>query len=117
MTPQILDLNSEVLTEFREKFNTALAALLRNMIEKDLKTGEVGGKIKVELFQKTTEDGEVFWMPEIRPDVHLKVGAKGKLDCSTVSGMVLRTSPCGMPVVASNQISIDDLMEADRKGA
>lgn len=117
MKPQILDLDSEVLAEFRERFNFALSSLIRNLVEKDLPAGEVGGKIRIEINKSVTDDGEVVYMTTIRPDVHLKVNAKAKMDCSTMEGMVLRTTPCGQAVVASNQISMDELIEADRRGA
>ena len=117
MKPQILDLDSEVLEEFRARFNFALSSLIINLIEKELPAGEVGGKINIEIEKKTTEDGEIVYMPKIRPDVHMKVKAKAKLDCGTMEGMILRTTPCGQAVVASNQITFDDLLEADKKGA
>ena len=117
MKPQILDLDSEVLEEFRARFNFALSSLIINLIEKELPAGEVGGKINIEIEKKTTEDGEIVYMPKIRPDVHMKVKAKAKLDCGTMEWMILRTTPCGQAVVASNQITFDDLLEADKKGA
>lgn len=116
MRPQILDLNSEVLEEFRNKFNFALSSLIRNMIEKDLNCGEVGGKVVIEINRTTDkETGEILLMPVIKPDVHLKIKAKGKLECSTVGDMILKKTPCGDPVVASNQISFDEMMELERK--
>lgn len=118
MKPQILDLESEVLAEFRNRFNFALSSLIKNLIEKDMPAGEVGGKIRIEINRKTDQEtGEILLMPVIKPDVHLKVAAKGKIDCGTMEGMILKTTPCGQPVIASNQITIDDLMAADRKGA
>lgn len=116
MTPQILDLKSEALAEFRDKFDSALAILIRNMIDKDLRSGEVSGKVRIELNSNTTDDGEIIWTTELKPDVHLKVGAKGKLECGTVGSMIVKTSPCGMPVVATNQITMDELLKAE-KGA
>lgn len=80
MKPQILDLESEALAEFRERFNFAMSSLIGNMIEKGLKTGEVGGKIRIEINQVTDQEtGELVLMPVIKPDVHMKVGAKGKV--------------------------------------
>lgn len=118
MKPQILDLESEALAEFRERFNFAMSSLIGNMIEKGLKTGEVGGKIRIEINQVTDrETGELVLMPVIKPDVHMKVGAKGKIDCGTVEGVILKRTPCGQPVVASNQITFDELLEMDGKGA
>lgn len=118
MKPQILDLDSEALEEFRQKFETAIGLLLRNMIRKDILDGEVGGKLKIKLtFGTDKETGEQIVMPEITPDVHIKVGAKAKMECVKRGGMILQTTPCGQPVVASNQITMDELIEADRKGA
>ena len=121
MKPQLLNLDSEVLDEFRANFNVAISALIMNMVEKDLKAGEVGGKIKIEIQKKTDkETGEIFLMPKITPDVHMKVGAKGKIECATMEGFIMRTTPGGRAVVASNQITFEDLMDAagaEMKGA
>ena len=117
MKPQILDLDSEVLAEFKNSFNAALARMIMNIIEKHLPDGEVGGKLKIEIEEKLTEDGEVILVPTIKPDVHMKIGGKAKADLGKKDGMILRMTPCGQAVVASNQITIDDLIEADRKGA
>lgn len=114
MKPQILNLDSEVLDEFRTYFNAAISSLIRDMVEKDLTAGEVSGKIKIEIRKKVDkETGEIFLMPKITPDVHMKVGEKGKIKCATMEGFIMRTTPGGRTVVASNQITIDDLMEAD----
>lgn len=114
MRPQILNLGSEVLQEFREKFDQCIEILVKNLIEKDLTAGEVGGKIKIEIKKKADkETGEIFLMPKITPDVHMKVGEKGKIECATMEGFFMRTTPGGRTVVASNQITIEDLMDAD----
>ena len=116
MKPQVLDLSSEVLSEFRNRFDFALSALIRNLVDKDLTAGEVSGKVKIEINKATNEEtGEIMMMPVIKPEVHLKVNAKGKIECGQMEGMVMRMSPCGEPVVASNQISMDELMEAERR--
>ena len=118
MKPQILDMDSEALEEFRERFNLAISSLIRNMVKKDLGAGVVAGKIKIEIDRTVDKDtGEVILMPKLTPDVSMKVDAKGKIECSQVTGMILQTTPCGQPVVASNQITMDELIEADRKGA
>lgn len=118
MKPQILDLDSEVLAEFRGRFDFAISSLIRNMVDKGLTAGDVTGKIRIEIEQVTDkETGEVTLMPRIMPAVNMKIGAKAKLDCVKMEGMILRTTPCGQAVVSSNQITMDELIEADRKGA
>ena len=118
MRPQILDLSSEALEEFRNKFNQAIAVVIRNLIDKKLMKGTVTGRIDITIMETVDkETGEVYWMPKIEPVVNLKVDAKGKLECNTQADMILKKTPCGEPVVASNQISFDELMQLERKGS
>ena len=117
MKPQILDLDSEVLAEFKRSMNYAIKTVIDQLTAKGLTAGEVTGKIKIRVDMHTDkETGEIYYMPEIEPDVNLKIGASGKMDCNKQAGMILRKSPCGTPVVSSNQITITELMEAE-KGA
>ena len=118
MRPQILNMDSEVLEEFRNKFNSAIAAVIRNLIDKKLTAGTVTGKIDITIMEQVDkETGEVYWSPEIEPVVNMKVGAKGKLECGKKAGMILKITPCRAPVVASNQISFDEMIELERKGS
>lgn len=117
MKPQILDMDSEVLAEFKNSMNYAIKTVIDQLTAKGLTAGEVTGKIRIRVGVHTDkETGEIYYMPELEPDVNLKIGSSGKMDCDKQAGMILKKSPCGMPVVSSSQISIDELMDAE-KGA
>ena len=117
MKPQVLDMDSEVLAEFKDSLNSAIQIVIDQLTKKSLSSGEVSAKIKIALISRTdSKTGEVLIMPEIEPNVGMKIGAKGKLECQKQAGMILQKSPCGKPVVASNQVSIDELMDVE-KGA
>ena len=110
MKPQELNLNCEVFDVFRMRMDLAINALMRNMIEKDMMTGNITAKIDVELMKKVTDDGEVIWMPEIKPCVNLKIGAKCKLECPTKGGFMMKQGNEGF-IIGTNQVSMDELMD------
>ena len=117
MKPQVLDLNSEVFVEFLEKLNAALTVAMNQLLEKKLMAGTVSGKIKITLMEnKDKETGEVRINPIFEPEVDMKIGAKGKLECSPVGGMILQKDRNGQNIIASNQVEIDDLLR-EQKGA
>ena len=117
MKPQELKIECECFDELRERLNAALHSVIDALIEKQLPTGTVAAKIGIAIHHKTDEEtGEVLLMPEFKPDVSLKIGGKGKIELGTICGIYLKQTEDGSHLVASNQISIDDLM-AEQKGA
>ena len=117
MKPQELSLTSELLDEFRMHLDAALGMCVRQLIQRDLYKGEVTTKIGIELEKYTDEKtGEIYYNMEIEPDVRLKLSAKGRLECDKKKGIVIAKDKYGVPVVASNQIDIDELLD-EQKGA
>ena len=117
MKPQELNINCEVFDELRERLNTVINSLISAMIEKNLTTGSVGAKIGIELYKHTDEEtGELLYLPEFKPDVSMKVGAKAKVECSKVTGMIMMQGQDRNYFVGSNQIDIEELL-AEKEGA
>lgn len=103
MKPQELKLKSEILDEFRINLDAALEMCVRQLINRELHKGEVVAKIGFKLEQYTDkETGEIYYDMEVMPDVSLKIGAKGKLDCEKKKGVVVMKGKDGIPLVASN---------------
>lgn len=110
MRPQRLNLESEALIRFRENLDTALNIMIRRMSEKNLMEGTTTAKLKVMLIPGTDEDtGEVYYKMEIEPENDIKIGAKAKIECPVTAGIFAKFDASGAVVVASQQISIDDL--------
>lgn len=117
MKPAELSIGTEIFTDMRIKLDTALNAVISNLISKDLSTGRVTAKIDIELFKKTDQEtGEVYYEPVFKPTVGLNIGGKGKLDCSAPLGLILKKSSCGRNFVGTNQISFDEVMN-EQEGA
>ena len=112
MDQQRLTLSSEALNDCRESMNAALTGTRTKLKEKKLREGTITAKIKIFMVDVTEkETGQVFTRLELEPDVGVKIGSKGKIDCQKVSGLYVEMDKEGIPVVASNQISMDELME------
>ena len=104
MSAQVLGLHSEPMKDFRENLDEALRMLVTNMTERDLGTGTITAKIKV-----TIEHSDYgFTQMKIEPDISIKIGAKAQKKCGIQQGIFLKYDQDGMPVVAGNQISLDD---------
>lgn len=115
MKPHRLTMDSEMLGNFKESMNGALAMILNQLEEKNLSEGAISAKIKIKLMKKTDEDGALNNFIVLEPDISLKIGAKGKIECNTESA-IMQIDDEGIPIVASSQISIDELLQ-EEKGA
>ena len=114
MKPQRLTLDSEALETFRNNLDAALNMMIRQMSLKDLMEGTTTAKLSVTLLPGTDENtGEVFYKMEIEPQIDVKIGAKAKIDCPVKAGIFAKFDKDGVVMVASEQISIDDLEEGE----
>ena len=110
MKPQIFKLDAEILEEFRQKMDAALESVLRIMIEKEMVDGCVTGKIDLEMMKKTNQEtGEIYYDVELVPNVNMKIGAGGKIECEKKQ-VLAKTDRNRRVVVASNQISMDEFI-------
>ena len=110
MKPQSFDLRSEALEEFREKMDSALATVVRELKMKGLPEGTVTGKIKIVLEKAADANGEIATQMTIEPEVTLNLSAKGKIECSKKAGLFTQLDENGNPVIGSCQIDIEDLL-------
>lgn len=109
MKPQELSFDCELFDEFKERMDLAIIQTIRHMMEKEIHSGRIVGKMKITLEKGTNEDGEVFYMPIVEPEVELKLEAKAKIDCGTQK-CLMKQNGDGF-VVGTNQISIDELIK------
>lgn len=109
MKPQELKLECEAFDEFRVNLDAAIRMAIKSMIAKDLGSGNVTAKIDITLKKEASEDGEVYFIPKFKPDINIKIGAKGNLKCKEKDGMVMKAGEKSL-YIADNQVSIDDLI-------
>lgn len=109
MKPQELNLDCELFAEFRLALDAAVKIILVRMMEKGLDSGSITGKLDITLRTSTTEDGELRYLPEIQPDVQMKIGTKAKMDCTKQIGFLAKRSGRGI-VVGTDQITMDELI-------
>lgn len=109
MKPQELNLNCELFDEFRQALDHAVQIILVRMIEKGLDSGSIVGKLDISLRVSPTEDGEMRYLPEIQPDVQLKIGSKAKLDCTKQIGFLAKPNGRGI-VIGTDQVTMDELI-------
>ena len=117
MKPQELNLNSEVFGDFREKFDAALAVMVRQMAEKRMPEGTLAVSVTVKMGQAATADGEIIRTIGIEPDMKMKIGAKAKVECEKRGVFCVQMDPEGKPIVASSQIDMDEFLGEDQEGA
>ena len=112
MKPQELNLNSEALAEFRERMDTAIGILIRTMMEKGMPDGSMTAKIKVKMIRVTSQEGEIIRRMDLEPKVHVQTSGKGDLDCEKQAGLVVAEDAEGSVMVASNQVEMNELLDA-----
>ena len=109
MKPQELKLECELFNEFRRALDAAINNCVRQMVVKRLSDGTITGKIEIHLEEAADKNGEVLFYPEITPDVALKIGAKGKIDCTKQMGFMMKCGPDGF-IVGTDQVTMDELL-------
>lgn len=107
MKPHVMGLYAEPLTDFRRDMDEMIRLLMVNLTERGLETGTLTAKIKITL--RTPQPGESrYTMMKIEPDIGIKIGAKGSKKCEVQDGILVQYDAKGMPVIAGNQISMDE---------
>ena len=119
MRPETLNLDSEALRSFRDMFDISLRHALISMKEKDLQTGTITGKVKISIDRDMNrETGEMVTFISLKPDVNVKLGINAKVECEEVKGLHLGFDGNWDPIVAENQISMDEYFaEKSQMGA
>lgn len=112
MRPQRISIESEVLEEFRQNLNTALEIVTCQLARRKLREGTISAKIKIKVQENADkESGEVFFNMELEPDVKMKIGSSDKLECQKQGGIIMQPDNDGRPMIASQQIDMNDLMQ------
>lgn len=111
MKPQELSINGELFDETRENLDTAMKILVNRMISTRINKGTVNLKISIEIKDIINDEGEVIRMPDISYSVGMGMSEKDTLKGNLQRGLMLKRSSCGNLFVASDQISMDELME------
>lgn len=113
MKPQELSINGELFDETRENLDTAMKILVNRMISTRINKGTVNLKISIEIKDIINDEGEVIRMPDISYSVGMGMSEKDTLKGNLQRGLMLKRSSCGNLFVASDQISMDELMEGE----
>ena len=110
MKPQELNLDCELFGDFRQALDDAIRLAMLNMMEKGLNSGTITGKLDITLRTNVSETtGDVQYLPEIVPDVNIKIGTKAKIDCAKQMGFLAKHSLHGV-VVGTDQVTMDELI-------
>lgn len=117
MKPQRLNLESEALEEFRKRLNAGLEIVTSQLIRKKLYKGTVSAKIGITISERADDKtGEIYYEIELEPNVSMKIGASGSLKCGKTAA-IMKQDAEGRPIIASEQIGMDELMEEERERA
>ena len=110
MKPQRMNLESEALIEFKAALNAALEIVTCQLKRKGMQEGVVSAKVKIVLHEmQDDKTGEIYHMMELEPDVKMKIGSGDGIKCGKRGGIIMKSDRDGRPMIASQQISIDEL--------
>ena len=117
MKPEILSINGELFAETRDQISKAINNGIRGMREKNAKECTVGVKIRIEILDDEpvmTTDMSTIRMDTLKIEgkVSLTIPVKGEIKLPTKVGMKCIGKGAGY-MIMDDQISIDELMEAD----
>lgn len=113
MKPQILNIDSEALDEFKEKLNATLAMVVRQLKLRQLPEGTVNAKIKIQLEENIAETGEIIQFLTLEPEISMNMTTKGKVECKKNSGLFMRLDDEGIPMIGTCQIDIDEMLRQE----
>lgn len=111
MKPQRLNLDSEALAEFRQSLDAALEIVTCQLVRRKMSAGTVSAKVNIHINERADDKtGEIYYQMVLEPNVSMKVGASDKLKCGTKAA-IMKQDNQGRPLIASEQIGMDELME------
>ena len=113
MKPQRLNLESEALEEFRQSLSAALEIVTCQLIRRRLNKGTVSAKVAITIEERADDKtGEIYYQMELEPSVNMKVGASDSLKCGKRLA-IMKQDNDGRPMIASEQIGMDEIMFRD----
>ena len=116
MKPQEIGIDHEALAMFRFNLDGALQVVTKVMMARKIVNGTVNAKINIKIQEFKDENGEIYRMMVLEPDVRMKIGSKDQFKCDKIGGLYVKTDDEGKVIVADNQISMEEYMN-DQKGA
>ena len=112
MKPQRINLDSEVLEEFRAALSGALEIVACQMMRKKLNEGTVSASVKISTEERADDKtGEIYYTMELEPKVKMKIGASDDMNCGKRGGIIMKQDYQGRPLIASEQISIEEIQQ------
>ena len=110
MKPQRINIDSEVLEEFRAALSGALEIVTCQLVRRKLHEGTVNASVKIGIEERTDANtGEIYYTMELEPKVRMKIGASDDMQIGKRGGIIMKQDYQGRPLIASEQISIDDI--------
>ena len=109
--PEELNLDCEALATFKRCMNIYLKDMIRKMYAKGMTEGTLTGKVKIILEQGADENGEIINMLTIKPDVKAKISMENKAEMEKQEGIFMKFDENGHPIVANQQINMEDYMQ------
>lgn len=111
MRQQELTINGELFEEFRNNIDMAMKILINRMLSTKIHKGTVSAKIGIEIKEIIDDNGEIVRMPDITYSIGMGMSEKDSMKGNLQRGLVLKHGPCGLLMIGTEQISMDELME------
>jgi len=110
MKPQRINMESEALDEFKRSLNAALEIVTCQLARKGMAEGTVTAKVKIRMMaMQDDQTGEVFYNMGFKPSVKMNIGSSDDIGVSEIGGIIMKQDRNGRPMIASQQITIDDI--------
>ena len=117
MAQKELSFDSEDFAGMRYVITTEMDKVVRLMKQKGLKSGSLSFKIKIGMMEMTDDDGAIRQVFIFDPDISSRIGDKYKAKCHAVGGEISIGEDGELLVGKAEQVTIDELMEEQKKGA
>ena len=115
MKQEELNVDSLVFRGMKAMLSAEIIDTIKTMEEKRIHNGSVSLKIKLEMLERTDENGEFHRTLIIDPEVGSRIERKYKSKCGDTGGR-MGYGEDGELTILTNQISMDEIPK-DQKGA
>lgn len=112
MKPQRINIDSEVMEEFRNSLSAALEIVTCQLTRRKLNEGKVSASVKIKIEERADDKtGEVYYTMELEPKVAMKIGACDDMVLGKRCGIIMKQDYQGRPLIASEQITMEDIQQ------
>ena len=111
MKQQELTINGELFKEFRENIDMGMKIMINRMIGTKIHKGTISAKIGIEIKEIIDNNGEIVRMPDITYSIGMGMSEKDSMKGNLQRGLVLKHGPCGLLMIGTDQVRMDELME------